>query len=189
MTVVSELWLGVVGWDELQHSDATRGSGPLPWVKNYTRWMNSDGYLSLSPNRVAIFHRLLLEYASSSARVRADTRWLTRRLFLRVTTRDLEALEQAGLIGIRASIVHAHALHDARLARAEVEVEVEKYGSGPRGPSTQGDQIRPDSPADLPSNNKHDTFEGEPGPGDGYGAGPLDVAGELENLRNRWAEG
>jgi len=85
-------------WDAFQHTDATkRGHNPR-WIKNYTALLSDDNYLDLTPSRRAILHGLWLEYARSGRELRENTRSLSRRLQLKVTTRDLEALNHAGFI-------------------------------------------------------------------------------------------
>lgn len=102
-------WVAIVGWDEHVHySDRA----PV-WIKLPVRLMADDAFLELTPARCSILCRLLLEYASSSCRLRADTRSLSRRLAQRVTTADLEALVQAGFIAIVASSSLASGYHAA----------------------------------------------------------------------------
>jgi hypothetical protein len=88
-------------WHEFLHPDVTkRGNNPV-WVKSYTRWLSDDGYLSLSGNQRAILHGLHLEYARSGSELRLDTRSISSRLGLRVTTKDLHSLKTQGFIEIR----------------------------------------------------------------------------------------
>ncbi len=124
-------WISVCNWErEYQHADTTRSGGPLPWVKNYTRLMADDDYLSLTPGAVAILHRLWLVYASSRCRLRADTRSLSSRLSLRVTSSQLDSLVHAGFIRVVASKEQAEGAQNAssrtRELRGEVEREVER---------------------------------------------------------------
>ena len=118
-------WISMCNWREYQHADTTRSGGPLPWVKNYTRLMSDDDYLELTEHCALIFHRLLLVYASSSCRLRADTGPLSRRLGVRVTKSHLESLSHAGFIRIVASKEQAEGVRIAsvRVARGEVERE------------------------------------------------------------------
>ena len=106
-------WIAVVGWTELTHSDTKRSAGAFAWHRAYTRLMRDDAYMELTEHRALIYHRLLLEYASTAARLRAETRSLSRRLGLRVTSADLESLSHAGFIKVCASRAQAVGWHDA----------------------------------------------------------------------------
>ena len=119
-------WISINGWDEFQHVDVKRGSGPPPWIKNYTRLMNDDDYLDLTEHCALVLHRLWLTYASSRCQLRATTSSLSRRLGVRVMTRDLERLSDAGFITIVASKSQAEGQQHAGTTRARVEVEVEE---------------------------------------------------------------
>src|SRR3954454_13628824 len=86
-------YIEIRNWDRFQHADATkRGRDPV-WIKTYTRILSDDAYLSLSGHRRAILHGLWLEYARSGRRLPLDTRSITRRIDLRVTMRDLQAIK------------------------------------------------------------------------------------------------
>jgi len=102
-------WIEVVGWDRLQHY---RDRDPI-WIKNYTRLMADDAYLELTEHRALMLHRLWMEYASSGRRLAADTRTLSHRLALRVTTSDLQSLSDAGFIRLTASAPLAPSYQDA----------------------------------------------------------------------------
>jgi hypothetical protein len=190
---VSDLgWIVVNNWERFQHLDVTRsGSGSPVWIKNYTRLMNDDDYLALSPNRVAILHRLWLEYASSSARVRADTRWLSRRLFLRVTTKDLEALNHAGFISFSTRKPHVGDVSDTRpRVYAEEERRKEKTSAEQRRIKTSGEHDTTPGPEteDLESDTNHKPQERELfTPADDWGLTPLPVAATVEELTERWS--
>lgn len=92
-------WLEIVGWEQFQHYRDREPS----WIKNYTRLLSSDKYLSLSGHRRAVLHGLWLAYASSNRQLIVETSSLSARLNLRVTTPDLKALNHAGFIRFRAS--------------------------------------------------------------------------------------
>ncbi len=111
---MSDGYIHIVGWDRHQHRDAARSSVPT-WIKNHTRLLSDDNYLALSAHQRAVLHGLWLEYARSRCQLSANTASLTRRLALRVSLRQLEALSHAGFITLSASNV----------ARLEVEREVE----------------------------------------------------------------
>jgi hypothetical protein len=92
---VSERFIVIPKWDELQHyKDVDRPA----WIKNYAKLLHDRRYLDLTGDQSAILHGLWLEYASSGRRLPLDTRSLTRRLNLRVTSAQLEALNHAGFI-------------------------------------------------------------------------------------------
>ncbi len=104
-----EQWIVIPKWEDFQHRDAARVVVPT-WVKTFTKLLSDSDYLDLSGHRRAVLHGLWLEYARSTRRLRLDTLSLSRRLALRVTTADLEALNHAGFIHFSAS---KHAGKDA----------------------------------------------------------------------------
>ena len=118
-------WISINRWRDFQHYDPrTRG---LPWIKNYVRILSSDEYLDLSEHRALMLHRLWLEYASTGCRLRLDTARLSRRLSMRVTRTDIEALNHAGFITIVASKALAEGYQTAsEVASTEVEVDREE---------------------------------------------------------------
>jgi len=143
-------WIVVERWDEFQTYDTKRSERP-PWIKNYTRLMDDEEYLELSPHCTAVLHRLWLVYAKSRCRLRADTSSLTRRLGLRVTKSHLESLNHAGFIRIVALNMSAEEAQDERtsaLPEVEVEVEVEEPAGQSRskttGPAQQDEEIEQD---------------------------------------------
>ncbi len=109
------LYIVVPRWDEFQHRDMARSTVP-PWIKTYTRLLSDETYLALSGHRRAVLHGLWLEYARTRRQLTDGTATLSRRLALRVSTSDLEALSHAGFIHFSAS----------KVAGLEVEVEVER---------------------------------------------------------------
>lgn len=121
---MSDGYISVRNWRKFQHYDPEKRTPP--WIKNQTELMAKDEYLELSEHRALMLHRLWLEYASSHCRLSADTAGLSRRLFLRATMSDLEALKAAGFIDIVASAELAEGYHAASASRARVEVEVER---------------------------------------------------------------
>lgn len=98
-TKKGQRWIEICRWEQFQHYT---NRDPL-WIKNYTRLMADDSYLSLSGHRRAILHGLWLEYAKSGRLVADNTAMIASRLRLRVTRTDLEALNHAGFIRFRAS--------------------------------------------------------------------------------------
>lgn len=95
-----ERWIVIPHWDA---DDEHRGfqhytdRDPI-WIKNYRDLLARDEYLTLNFHLRGVLHGLWLEYAASNRRIRDVTLTLTRRLGQRVTTRDLERLNDAGFI-------------------------------------------------------------------------------------------
>ncbi len=87
-------YISVRNWRRFQHYTDRNP----PWIKNYTDLLKDDAYLDLSSHRRAILHGLWLVYASVKARPRLDARSLSRRLEMKVTRADIEALISAGFI-------------------------------------------------------------------------------------------
>lgn len=93
-------YIQIPNWSDFQHADVTkRGRAPV-WIRNYTRLLSNDDYLSLTPTQRATLHGIWLEHARSGGKVPENTSKLSRRLGLRVTKRTLEALERKGFIVI-----------------------------------------------------------------------------------------
>lgn len=97
-----DLFVIVVDWERFQHRDAARAHVPT-WIKTFTELLSAEPYLDLTGHRRAILHGLWLEYARTRRRLPDDTASLSRRLALKVTTRDLESLNHAGYIAFSAS--------------------------------------------------------------------------------------
>lgn len=117
-------WISVRNWRRFQHYDPTKRVPP--WIKNNTDLMANDSYLSLTEHRALMLHRLWLEYASSRCELSDDTLRLSRRLGMKVTRADLEALNHAGWIDIVASKALADGYQNASARAHDVEVETEK---------------------------------------------------------------
>jgi len=94
-----ERWIVIPNWDMFQHYKDRDPS----WIKTYVSLTASDQYLALSGHRRGALHGIWLEYARSHGQLRFDTLTLSRRLNLRVSTADLEALNHAGFIDVAAS--------------------------------------------------------------------------------------
>lgn len=117
--------LEIVGWEKFQHySDRD----PI-WIKNYVDLLRRDEYMDLTPNRRALLHGLWLLYAIKRREVRENTATLSRELNMKVTRRDLKALEHAGFIALAASKTLA-----GRYQPASPEKEVEKELEAPPTP-------------------------------------------------------
>ncbi len=97
--VVTDQWLVIPKWDEFQHY---KNRDPA-WIKLHRSLSSDPEWQKLSGHDRAVLVGLWLEYASSNCRVRVDTRSITRRLALRVTTATLERLNHAGFIDVSAS--------------------------------------------------------------------------------------
>lgn len=115
-------WSGPKGFQHYKDRDPK-------WIKNYTRLLSHDAYADLTFHQRGILHGLWMEYARSTRQLRGSTLTLTRRLGQRVTTRDLEALNQAGFIRLVASSALAELYGNACL-----EVETEKEEEPPLPP-------------------------------------------------------
>jgi hypothetical protein len=130
-------YISVRNWRRFQHY---RDRNP-PWVKNYTELLSDEAYLALPGGTRSVLHGLWLAYASSRARLSADTGSLTRRLNLRVTKRQLEVLVQAGFIEIVDSAPLADGYHAASTTRAREEAEAETEEEAEVKPSTTKEEI------------------------------------------------
>ncbi len=130
--MTGELWIVIPRWEEFQHRDAARVQVPT-WLKTFTKLLSDEAYLDLSGHRRAILHGLWLEYARSTRRLRVDTISLSRRLSLRVTTKDLAALNHAGFIHFSASRdagKHAGTIAGIEESREEKNREVQDQELG-----------------------------------------------------------
>jgi len=141
-------WIAVVGWDEyLHYSDRA----PV-WIKMPVRLASDDAWLELNPGARGIFLGLLLEYARSACRLRADTRSLSRRLACQVTRKQLEALSQAGFLRIVASSSLAARYHSASARATREEERREEIAKDVRGTRDVAD-TREERPPAEPSKN------------------------------------
>jgi hypothetical protein len=92
-------WVVVRDWDKFQHY---KDRDPI-WIRTYTRLLHDDAYRNLTGHQRAVLHGLWLAYASSGRQLRLDTRSLSARLNLRVSSHTLESLNNAGFIDLVAS--------------------------------------------------------------------------------------
>jgi hypothetical protein len=95
---VSE-WIHIPRWDQFQHY---KKRDP-PWIKDYRSQLDNPTYLGLTFAQRGLLHDLRLLYLVTHKNVTLDTRKLSRRLGERVLSIQLEALNDAGLIEVRAS--------------------------------------------------------------------------------------
>jgi hypothetical protein len=142
-------WIVIPRWEDFQHRDMARSSVP-PWIKTYTRLLANDDYLALSHHLRGVLLGIWLEYARSTRQLRGSTSALSRRLGQRVTTRDLQSLNDAGFIGFSASKPASNLA--SALAGVEVEVEVEPplpplRGDAPMAPKPREPRRRDEPPA------------------------------------------
>jgi hypothetical protein len=94
---MSERFITIPKWEDLQHyKTADRPA----WIKTYAKLLHDDRYLNLSGHQRAVLHGLWLAYASSGCRLPLDTRSLSARLQLRVSSATLTSLNDAGFIAI-----------------------------------------------------------------------------------------
>ena len=114
-----EQWIVIPRWNEFQHY---RRRDPK-WIKNYTRQLADDAYMSLTPYQRALLHDLRLTYATHDGQLRDDTARLTRELNYKVVRDSLETLNHAGFISFAASKPLALSKQNASL---ELEVETER---------------------------------------------------------------
>lgn len=149
MAAGTTTWITVTRWDDFQHYSKR---DPI-WVKVYTRLLSDDRYLSLTFHQRGVLQGIWLEYARANRQLRGSTLSLSRQLGGRVTTRDLEALNDAGFIDILASSPLAARY---QLASPEREAEKEKslpssngYVDGQAGDGNQIEQARIDPLAEL----------------------------------------
>jgi hypothetical protein len=89
-----ERWIVIPKWDQFQHY---KDRDPK-WIKNYNSLLSDDIYLDLTGHQRAVLHGLWLSYAASNRELRSNTASLSRRLNLKVTSRDLDALISRGLV-------------------------------------------------------------------------------------------
>jgi hypothetical protein len=127
-------WIVIPNWGEFQHY---RDRDPT-WIKTYVRLLHDDDYLRLTAHQRAVLHGVWLAYASSNGQLRASTSSLTRQLALRVASRQLDALTDAGFIEISAS-------RPLSLARSR-EAEAERDNPLPPSQSAKGDQLNGSKP-------------------------------------------
>ncbi len=92
-------WVVIPKWDEFQHY---KNRDPA-WIKLHRTLGSDPEWQQLSGHDRAVLVGLWLEYASSNCRIRLDTRSITRRLALRVTTTTIQRLVHAGFIEVSAS--------------------------------------------------------------------------------------
>lgn len=83
-------------WNTFQHY---KHRDPI-WLRLYTRLHSNDDYLDLTTHLRGVLLGLWIEYARSGCDLTVTTATLSRRLNAKVTTADLQRLNQAGFIEI-----------------------------------------------------------------------------------------
>lgn len=126
-----ERWIVIPRWDEFQHRDMARSKVP-PWIRNWTRLLNDDAYLSLTAHQRAVLHGLWMLYALTRRQVSANTASLSRQLNVRVSSRQLQALNQAGFIHLSASNPAGKPASTDREREFSISSKVEPYLGAPR---------------------------------------------------------
>jgi len=149
-----EGWIVVRNWERYQHRDALRGKehGAPPWIKNHLVLLSDDDYLALTAHQRAVFHGILLMYASSHGQCPANTRSMSRRLCIhRITRSDLEALNHAGFIEFSASKPPAFRQPRVEESRGEPTLKGSRFSSGTttRSDAPAGANAPPPAPENL----------------------------------------
>ena len=159
------MWISVRNWRKFQHYDPAKRKPS--WIKNNLDLLSKDEYLELTAHQRAVLHGLWLEYAASGCQLRLSTSSISSRLGLRVTTRQLEALNDAGFIDIVASKSLADGYQDASLeVETEEEVDLDQrkafdVTSQVDAATTTSDDPdwQPPTEPDLPANGTPDISE------------------------------
>ena len=108
-------WIVIPNWDKFQHY-----SDRVPaWVKLYTELAHKDEWFQLSAAKRGLLVSCWLEYALAGGVL--ELTQLRRRSGLRARAGDLDSLQAAGFIEIRASRPRARARTRARERREEIE--------------------------------------------------------------------
>jgi hypothetical protein len=91
-----ERWIVIPNWTRYQAR--YRDGRPMSWIKLHTVLLRDDEYQNLPDSTALLFLHLLLMFATTQARVKDSTKWLTRQLGRRTLRAQLDALNHAGLI-------------------------------------------------------------------------------------------
>lgn len=171
----SEAWITPVGWNRLTHPDVKRRKGeqkPLPWHRAYAQLADDDGYWRLNAGCRAVYHGLLM-IALRSGRIPTVTLTLTRRLGLKVSKRQLNALEAAGLIGFCDNEREEARLQELSPRARRDELHEQASQQDTHDEAKRNDVLLTPAPADHSSNDDHKVQE---------------LDDELEALRQRYSE-
>lgn len=145
---MSEKWIWIPNWDGPEGFQHYKGRDPI-WIKNYTRLLSHDGYLSLSLPQRGLLHGIWIAYAKSARRLPGDTLTISRRLGQRVRKDSLVSLSAAGFIEFVASDVLAARLHDASPEKNREEKIRPGGSSRPNGSKPVHVWQEGDKPPDL----------------------------------------
>lgn len=126
---MNDKWIVIPNWDKFQQY---HNRDPV-FIKDYREQLLRDEYRQLSFHLRGILQGLRLSYAATNGQLRDNTVALTRQLGHRVTRRDLESLNHAGLIRFRAS--KPLALTRSREKRVSSKEETQREESRRRAPS------------------------------------------------------
>ena len=94
MTAKPAKWIVVRNWTAFQHY---KDAWPV-WIKFHTGLLHDPNFTNLPVGTRLVLCQLWLVYASTRAQLPLDTRWLSRQLSMRVTSKQLESLNHAGFI-------------------------------------------------------------------------------------------
>lgn len=182
MSEVTYIW--IPNWDGPDGFQHYKGRDPI-WIKNYTRLLSHDEYLALSSHRRGLLHGIWLAFASSARRLRGDTRSLSSRLQMKVSTADLTSLSDAGFIEVIASNVLAK-----RLQAASDVLALTRAGAGSR--ELEGELEEEPVPVPVPEANYADDPGSDPdldidlglpeANGTGAGSGTFDYSNVLKDI-------
>ncbi len=134
-------YIWIVRWGDFQHYKPERDRAPA-WLKTYTKELDDERYLRLTTHQRALLHDLRRAFARTHGRLARDSRQLTHRFHVRVTSAQLEALNHAGFIDFCSREVLEHRLELLYTSRARdrahhPEVEEEKEQEPSVQPSTR----------------------------------------------------
>lgn len=95
---MSDRYIFIPSWERHQHyKDKTRP----PWIKLHVSLLHDDEWLNLTEGQRSALIGIWLLYASTARHLTANTASLSRQLGQRVSSRTLNALNEAGFIEFR----------------------------------------------------------------------------------------
>lgn len=131
---VSERWIWIAKWEEFQHYRPERDRPPA-WLKDYTKQLRDERYLSLTDRQRALLGDVRRVFAAAFGRVPDDTRALTRHRHSHTLRSDLDALNHAGFIEYV-----SRGVLDSRLEALYDKNKKEKKIETPPNPLREGDE-------------------------------------------------
>lgn len=141
---MTDHWVVVPNWDRFQHY---RDRDPR-WIKLHRSLASDPDWWDLSGHRRAVLVGIWLEYATTNRRLPDDTSTLSRRIGVRVTRPDVEALVAAGFIQISASKPLAPSYQDASPEKTRTETPISPFGK-PKKQARNGRVVCPDCGVQL----------------------------------------